>query len=517
MRQFGAGNGLSADLHEFLLTDEGTALMSIYEIAPGDVSMFREFHPEEHLEDENPNYIWDGIAQEIDVDTGKVLFEWRASEHVNVTETYRPIYSMGNLFDPFDWFHINSIHKDQLGNYLISARYTHSIMYVDGRTRETIWQLGGKKNSFMDMSGGNATNFCWQHDARFLPLDTFPSIYTPPPAEEGVSRRLISIFDNAAEDQHYLYGLPYSRGLVVEVTFPTPGTTRAAKGPRKSGSSESLTILDEDGNVDYNMQKLLETNGTDPYYSVRVIASYENPQLVRSSSQGNMQIVPQGPGEDPKVLVGFGLSPVFTEFATNGTVLCDVHWGPKSSWDTAHSQSYRVYKFPWVGKPHTEPSVAISDKNDFIYVSWLGATEIYEWVLQGSRRETEDDSRWKDIGRVEKINFETVIDVARNLGGYRYLRMVAVDEHGARLPHGTSRIIDRGIMATHFPIVADKLPEDVKQMPPLKVFLIFACNVSGLVVLYELYRRYLSWRVGRPSAGAFRWRKGAAYKLLEAV
>ena len=90
--KIGGANGLTADLHEFTITPEGTALMTLYEIVPGDVSMFREFDPQKNPDDKDANYIWDGVFQEINLDTGDLIFEWRASEHVNVTETYRPVY-----------------------------------------------------------------------------------------------------------------------------------------------------------------------------------------------------------------------------------------------------------------------------------------------------------------------------------------------------------------------------------------------------------------------------------------
>jgi hypothetical protein len=38
---------------------------------------------------------------------------------------------------------------------------------VDKKSGNRIWTLGGKQNNFTDMSGGNATNFAWQHHARF--------------------------------------------------------------------------------------------------------------------------------------------------------------------------------------------------------------------------------------------------------------------------------------------------------------------------------------------------------------
>jgi hypothetical protein len=51
---------------------------------------------------------------------------------------------------------MNSIQKDELGNYLVSARYTHTITYIDGNTSAIVWILGGKRNTFEDLSNGRS-------------------------------------------------------------------------------------------------------------------------------------------------------------------------------------------------------------------------------------------------------------------------------------------------------------------------------------------------------------------------
>ena len=49
-------------------------------------------------------------------------------------------------------------------------------------------------------------------------------------------------------------------------------------------------------------------------------------------------------------------------------------------------QSYRTYKFPWIGLPRTPPKIAVSDDGQELYMSWNGATEVAEWVVQGSKK-----------------------------------------------------------------------------------------------------------------------------------
>ncbi|KAF2169193.1 hypothetical protein M409DRAFT_20416 [Zasmidium cellare ATCC 36951] len=504
VHRVGAADGLSADLHEFLITDQGTALMTMYEVKEFDIKDFPDFPDDE--EHAGPSYIWDCVFQEIDIETGDLVFGWRASDHVDISATYRGIGPGGSKRDPYDWFHINSIEKDELGNYLTSSRYTHSITYVDGKTGDVIWTLGGKMNNFMDLSEGDATNFAWQHDARFLPTDTFPNLYSPPEERPGYTTRLLTLFDNAAEDQHYEWGLDYSRGLLLEVTYPNERVQSIQPSKRNLD-------LHERGDMDLIATKIQEINGTNPDYTVRVIKVYINPDRVHSSSQGSMQVLPQGHGQDPKVFVGYGLNPVWTEFDADGSVLCDVHYGAETSYERGDIQSYRTYKFKWVGLPDRRPAVDISDDDAEVYVSWNGATEVDEWIVQCSNTHTTEERAWEDAIRVKKNGFETSITLADELGTSRYLRVIALDKNGLRLEHGITTIIDRGVMATYMPIFSGKV-SDVTHVSGLKMLLILVCTVCTVFVLFEGYRRFLVWRTGKPSAGPLRWRKGATYRLI---
>ena len=74
-----AGNGFRGDLHEFLISPQDTALLTAYVPARTDLSSIG-----------GPKYsrVWDGIAQEVDIETGGVLFEWHSLEHVGIEESY---------------------------------------------------------------------------------------------------------------------------------------------------------------------------------------------------------------------------------------------------------------------------------------------------------------------------------------------------------------------------------------------------------------------------------------------
>jgi hypothetical protein len=150
------GHGLVGDVHEFLITRRNTAVFTVYHRLPLDLSS---------VGGPKDGKIWDGIVQEVDIKTGRVLFEWHSYPQVGVKESYAPPpkAKAGAKAPPYDYFHLNSIDVEPNGNFLVSARNTHTLYEIDRKTKKTLWRLGGKKSSF---AMGAGTKFAWQHDAR---------------------------------------------------------------------------------------------------------------------------------------------------------------------------------------------------------------------------------------------------------------------------------------------------------------------------------------------------------------
>ena len=147
-----AGDGLREDYHEFNLTAAGTALITAYQSTTTDLSA---------VGGARRGNVVAGHAQEIDVATGKVIFDWDSLSHVGVEESYvTPPSEKGN---GYDYFHINSISEAPDGNLLISARHTWAIYKVDRSSGQVIWRMNGKRSDF---TMGPGTHFYWQHDAR---------------------------------------------------------------------------------------------------------------------------------------------------------------------------------------------------------------------------------------------------------------------------------------------------------------------------------------------------------------
>lgn len=178
-----AGNGLTGDLHEFQITPQDTALFTVYAFVSWDLSS---------VGGPKDGVVVDGIAQEVEIETGRVLFEWHSLDHVGLDESYLKPSKSG---DPFDYFHINAIDLDEDGNFVISARHTWTIYKIDHYTGKVVWRLNGKKSDF---EVAESVRTAWQHDVRMH------------------SGGQISIFDNGWDGTSRLKH-HQSRGLVLQL------------------------------------------------------------------------------------------------------------------------------------------------------------------------------------------------------------------------------------------------------------------------------------------------------------
>lgn len=335
------GEGLYGDLHEFQLTNDGTALITVYNDTTIDMRDFGFFRGEH-------GWVTDCLFQEIDIETNELLFQWVASENVRPADTHYVQPTAGfSEAAPFDFFHINSIEKDSKGNYLISSRHFHTIMYIEGGTGNTLWTLGADSSDFIDVSAtpGAATDFCWSHHPRWLD------------EEAGI----ISLFDNGnAGPLHW--DRPTSKGMLIQIDR----TKRTVKHL-------------QDFNALHN---------------------------VRSNSQGDLQYLPN----KDEFFMGWGGSAMWTQHEHNGTLLCEVHFAPALLYFLEKVKSYRVFKsWGWKGDPQWPPRAAIHEGH--LYASWNGATDVAFWRIEGRKEEEEDVGHFEEIATVSKVGFETAVEL----------------------------------------------------------------------------------------------------------
>ena len=363
---FGAAGRRYGGKHEFTITKQGTALVSLHKAKPFDLSL---------VGGATRGFILDSIVQEFDIETKQLLFHWAASDHFPVNATFRERGGDGRTeASAFDFFHLNSAEKDPKGNYLITARNTHTITYIEGSTGKVLWNLGGKNNMFQDLSDGRATDFRWQHHARWR--DNYTSI---------------TLFDNQSALR--------ARNL-----------QNASRGVHIGIDTAAMTAW--------------------------VINEYSSPHPIFSPAQGSHQVLDNG-----NVLIGYGHCPAFIEYASDGEVLCDYHFGPRASFRRYSIHSYQVFRHAWVGRPRTSPTVVMDVNEDgsvLLWVSWNGATEVAAWFLEGAYAAA---GPFQPIRTIVKLGFETSTTVGEE-EGRPFVRFKALDKAGNVL--GCSKTLETG-------------------------------------------------------------------------
>ncbi|MBO0805011.1 MAG: arylsulfotransferase family protein, partial [Nocardiopsaceae bacterium] len=252
--QVRAGNGYSADGHEFLITPWNTALIISYTTATANLTS---------IGGPDDQKVIDGIVQEVDIKTGKVLFQWNSADHVPYSASEQPL--PGSASTPWDWFHLNAVKLGTDGNLLIDARDTWATYDVSLRTGAIRWELGGKDSSFrLTAAPGQSLDragkaFAWQHDAEAHGDGSY-TLFDNECAGTG------NTGTNAQSDY------PYSRAITVRLD------------PAK--------------------------------HVATLVASDDQPEARLASSQGNAQLLPGG-----DTFTGWGILPYFSEYGPSGSLV----------------------------------------------------------------------------------------------------------------------------------------------------------------------------------------------------
>ena len=157
-----AADGWTADLHEFVLTPNGTALFLTFKTVAKDLTPYGG--PKD-------GSVGDYGIQEIDLATGKLVFSWDMLEHVSLKDSYETAASAnstdGNVWDVF---HPNSLDVGPSGELLVSLRNMWAGYAVDRTSGDILWQLNGKQQSdetWPLITPAKDARFSWQHMLRF--------------------------------------------------------------------------------------------------------------------------------------------------------------------------------------------------------------------------------------------------------------------------------------------------------------------------------------------------------------
>jgi hypothetical protein len=367
------------DMHEINLTPDNHALFTSY---PKKVRDTRS------VGGKIADTIWEGAFQEVDPITNEVYFQWAASEHFAFNLTHAPrkrFVKDGG----YDWFHINSVEKTEDGNYLVSSRHLGMLTLIDGTTGKPIWILGGKLNQFKDLSNGRATNFAWQHHARF-----------------HANQTQITMFDNHGEITDFCHDKGCkSRGLRLEID---------TKAMTARIMNEYFYPEDENVGAMGAYQQLDSGN---------VLVSFGHvPGFVEYKEDGTpVMDVQRG-----KLRTG-NLADMFSYRIFKHNWVGNPTWPP--------SVAVNV------------PGNTTSDAT--VWVSWNGATEVNQWVVLASDKVEELDNVENIIAESPREGFETTIKLD-DFHHRRYLTVAALDINGNLL--NTTAIVDMATGKNHLEI-----------------------------------------------------------------
>ena len=275
-----------------------------------------------------------------------------------------------------------------------------------------LWVLGGRHNEFKDLSDGEATNFKWQHDARWID------------EKDGI----LTLFDNGEAGLLHL-DAPFSRGMIIKLDL--------------EGRTASL------------------------------LHSYASLDRTRTPSQGSLQVLPN----NGHVFIGWGHSPLYSEFALNGSLLCESHFGATRLSFFGPVVSYQAQKVrSWIGNPQSPPSVKTEDGR--LYVSWNGATEVEAWELQGALGD--DNEAFTEVDVIKKEGFEESFELPSGQP-YKFYRVAALDHAGQVLKY--SIVLEQSSTSSLYSIMGG------------------LALVSGMVIgLFFCYKRLVRWRGNMPPA-----------------
>ncbi len=340
-----ARNGFTADNHEFLLTQlpngDPAALF------PAVKRVFMDLTPFGGVK--NGSFV-DCAVQEIDLKTGKLVFNWDMFDHVPLSDSIVPAPTSASSV--WDVYHLNSIDQGPNGELLLSSRSTWAVFEISNPAvsggGQVLWQAGGRPQTqwpqftFSNgITGPFNSAYQWQHDAKFQPVTgSLPS-----------GQVEISLFDDACCND----------------PFPEPFTPGQGR------------II----NLDFNTM------------TASVLQSYPHNPSLYPNSQGDVQAL-----SNNDEFLGWGAEPYYSEYTQNGTLLYDALMPNVNI-------SYRAFRYTWVGLPLTPPAVAVRQVNGqrTVYASWNGSTETTSWELFASP----SPNALKLVSTTSRTGFETAI------------------------------------------------------------------------------------------------------------
>ncbi|MFC2135767.1 aryl-sulfate sulfotransferase, partial [Bacteroidota bacterium] len=181
------GNGYIADSHDFLIMENGHALMFGLDIQVVDMSQI--------VDGGNPEaQVTGAIIQELDVNKN-VIFQWRSWDYIPITDTYRDITK-----NKIPYIHVNSLEIDNDGHILFIGREISTVVKINRQSGDVMWKLGGKHDEF---------TYIGEHE------EYAPNYFFMPHSVRRWANGNITLFDNGADKNNPIKS--YSRAVEYQL------------------------------------------------------------------------------------------------------------------------------------------------------------------------------------------------------------------------------------------------------------------------------------------------------------
>jgi hypothetical protein len=320
---------------------------------------------------------WQGF-KEVDVATSEILFEWNSHGQILLEEsTYKkgPLEEMCSGNAGPGGWDI--LHLNSVD------KFPDGDYLVSSRHTNTLYKVSHKDKSIVWRLTADDNGF---KDFKFLDEDAkFKRQHHARVYSQNETHTLITVFNNAR------------------------GTEKHAD-PLGEVSTGLLLSLDE--------KKM----------TVETVGRYERPGGRYTAARGSMQIMENG-----NAFVGWSKHSLQSEHTPDGKMIMSAQFRVQGA------NTYRAYKYPWVGRPSHPPDVhsaAVEGKHGgistVVHASWNGATEVKSWNLYKTNPHGESREL---VASTLRQGFETAISYD---GFATYVIVEAVDAEGNVL--GESRM-----------------------------------------------------------------------------
>ncbi|KAJ6005755.1 hypothetical protein N7451_003699 [Penicillium sp. IBT 35674x] len=271
-------------------------------------------------------WIQDGLVYEIDIKTNEILFRWSAYEHINELPMSNDIAPLGATGAGSGANQTDPWGYPHLNSI---AKYGDSYL-VSSRYMCSLFFLASNGTITWHLHGRTGGDFNLSLDTSFC--------YQHDARFESQSAERVTIGLHNNDNTEFTGSSSLTTGMVLELELQ---------------GSKQVTL------------KRRTWDAAEPVYA---------------QSQGSYQ--PLGNGH---ILQDHGAVPKIEEFDENGSVVMRARFGYDNT-----MQTYRAYRYPWVGQPSTKPDVVAcpssnGDKST-VYVSWNGATDVQSWKIHSGSK-----------------------------------------------------------------------------------------------------------------------------------